>query len=212
MSIVVRVLEPPSFKHRDHTKPKQLSECGCGDTSQQAMERSTLPVPVTVSSIEAPHILNKNGLGESLPTPMSHNGVMFQESNLRTFSRDASLFSSGPKECQSCSIRNTGAVDSSNVFQGRDMPGEQTSASSLSSRDPAEREALSNANKEVNDVIWVEFQIVDTGIGISGTTITNLSIFGIFLPFRIFLYQLSLCRNSEKLVFHFQILDWSKVI
>lgn len=125
VSIVIRVVEPPSFKNRNHMKPKQLSDSECGD-----------------------------------------------------------MFSSGIRECQSC--RNAGAIKLSDISQRGDKPGavviasdklmtegQMISASSLSSRNAAEQEASANTDKDVKDNTWVEFQIVDTGIGISGTFVTN---------------------------------------
>ncbi|KAG0562755.1 hypothetical protein KC19_9G168700 [Ceratodon purpureus] len=173
VSIVVRVVGPPSFKNRDYMKPKQSSGCECGDTSQQQMERSALHVPMTVSSsLEVtPHIFHNNELTEPLLTPVNNNGVMFPESNLRTVSRDERLLSS---------------VKSSNICQRDDISGdvttaldkqrseEQNSASSFSSRNAVEREALASTDGQFKDIMWIEFQIVDTGIGISESAISTL--------------------------------------
>lgn len=171
VSIVVRVVEPPSFKNRDLTKPRQLSEWECGDSSQQPTERPASPVPMTDSPLEAPHIFHKNGLAEPLSTPVSNTGVMFPESNFRTVSRDERLLSSVK---QSNMFQRDGMSGAVVIALDKQRTGEQISASSLSSRTAAEREALANRDEGVKNVMWVEFQIVDTGIGISELALPNL--------------------------------------
>jgi hypothetical protein len=176
-----------------------------------------------VSPLEAPHIFHKNGLAEPLSTPVSNTGVMFPESNFRTVSRDERLLSS-VKQSNIC--QRDGMSGDVVIALDKQRTGEQISASSLSSRTAAEREALANTDEGVKNVLWVEFQIVDTGIGISGTSITYFSIIRDFSTFQMIhvnlvveivikylvcLYQISLCRNCNKPWIDFvQILDWLK--
>lgn len=183
--IVVRVVGPPSFTNCEHMKSKQHD---CNETPQQYIEHSTLSIPTAASSSsEALHLNHTNGMPEPLSSPFSIIGVPFSESSPPTVSRaETGFFSSGSKEFYSCDYQNTCAAKNPNNRQRDEMAGdvvdfsemqqteEQNSASSLSRRNAGDWESSANTEKVVEDIVWLEFHIIDTGIGISGISTTNI--------------------------------------
>jgi len=182
--IVVRVVEPPSFTNCEDTKSK---EHDCNETPQQSIEHSTCPIP-TPSSSEALHLNHTNGMPEPLSSSLNIVGFPFPESSPSTESRAeiSEFISSGSRECYSCDYQNSSAAKNPNNHHRDEMTGDvvnssemqqredQNSALSLSCRNAGDWESSANTEKVVEDVVWLEFHIIDTGIGISGISITNI--------------------------------------
>lgn len=184
--IIVRVGGPPSFTNCEDMKFK---EHDFNETLQQSIEHSACPIPTIASLPEALHLNHTNGIPESLSSPLSIVGPPFPESSPPTDSgaEISGFLSSGSKDCYS-DYQNFCAANNLDNHQRDEMAGdvvhslemqqmgEQNSASSLSRRNVGDLESSANTDKVVEDIVWLEFHIVDTGIGISGISTSNIMI------------------------------------
>lgn len=182
--ILVSVVGPPSFTNCEDMNSEQHH---FHETPQQSIEYPTFPIPSMSSPVsEALHLNHPNGMREPLSSPISIGRLPFSEPSPPTLPRaEIGFFPTDSKEWYGCDYQNSCAAQTLNNHKSDDMTGdvnslethqtgEQNAALSLSRINAGDSESLANTEKVVEDVVWLEFHIIDTGIGISGISSINI--------------------------------------
>lgn len=160
----------------------------CNEAPQQSIRHSTYPIPMVASSSPEAYLLDHtNGMSEPLCSPLSTAGHSFPESSTptETLAGISGILSSGSRMCFSSDYQKSYTAETAEFYQMGEMvgdvnsselhTGEHIAASSTSLQIAGDSASSANKDKVVEDIVWLEFHIVDTGIGISG--ISTLPLF-----------------------------------
>lgn len=219
--VIVRVVRPPSIIISEDMKSKEHE---CNEAPQQSIRHSTYPISTIASSSPEAYLLDHtSGMSDPPCSPLNIAGHSFPESSTPTeaLAGISGILSSGSRMCFSSDCQDSYTAKTAEFYQIGEMVGEVNSsemqtgehiaASSLSLQIAGDSASSANKDKVVEDIVWLEFHIVDTGIGISGISTRPLfdtashTVFCVWLAPQICLPEIGprtsgLCRLNGRVI------------